>query len=364
MKEEVDWSEIHERRKLGPISLPLALLSVFYGLGVKWRVRAFERTRRQRLPGFVLSIGNITAGGTGKTPATMMIAKWAADQGFRVTVLSRGYGGRYDQDVLEVSDGEKIKAQVSEAGDEPVLMAAHLPGVPIVLSRKRYLAGLHAVRRFNSNFFLLDDGFQHFGLERDLDLVLLDAKSPFGNCRLLPWGPLREPVEHLGRADIFLMTRWEGEAGEKDWADFIGRRFSGKPLFKSAHVAERVVLQKERHSTLFLRGKRVLAFAGIARPMAFRKTLLDAGADLVDFRVFRDHHRFTETEIRNLASARNSSGADLLVTTEKDWVRLERLRTVCPDLAFVTVTMRVLFDEETFFDQLKATCRERRAFHT
>jgi tetraacyldisaccharide 4'-kinase len=160
------------------------------------------------------------------------------------------------------------------------------------------------------------------------------------------------------------MTRWEGKPGEKDWADFIRRRFSGKPLFKSAHVPDQVVLQKERHSTLFLRGKRVLAFAGIARPMAFRKTLLDAGADLVDFRVFHDHHRFTETEIRNLASARSSSRADLLITTEKDWVRLERLRTACPDLAFLTVTMRVLFDEETFFDQLKAACRERRDFQS
>jgi tetraacyldisaccharide 4'-kinase len=359
---QLDWSEIHERRELGPVSLPLALLSVFYGMGVKWRVKAFEKRKRHRLPGFVVSIGNITAGGAGKTPATMMIAKWAADQGFRVAVLSRGYRGRYHQEVLEVSDGKEIKAKASEAGDEPVLMASRLPGVPIVLSRKRYLAGLHAVRKFSSNFFLLDDGFQHMGLARDMDLVLLDAKSPFGNGRLLPWGPLREPIEHLSRATDFLFTRWQGDRVEIKWADAVERRFGGKPLFKSAHVADQVVIRRERHSALFLRGKRVFAFAGIAKPLAFRKTLLDAGADVIDFRVFRDHHRFTEAEIKNLASSRTASGADLLITTEKDWVRLEGFRTICPDLAFLTVSMRVLFDENRFFDHLSATCRERQLF--
>ncbi|RJR41527.1 MAG: tetraacyldisaccharide 4'-kinase [Desulfobacteraceae bacterium] len=351
------WSEIHESRSWGPVSLPLALLSFFYGMGVKWSAKF--RRKRHRLPGFVLSIGNITAGGTGKTPATMMIARWAVDRGYRAAVLSRGYGGRYDQEVLEVSDGREIRAKVSEAGDEPVLMAENLPGVPVVVSKKRYLAGLHAQRRFQSDFFLLDDGFQHTALERDLDLVLLDADSPFGNGRLLPWGPLREPVENLSRATAFLITRWEGKPVERDWEAFLGRRFPGKPLFRCAHAAGQVVFQEERHGPDFLQGKRIFAFAGIARPAAFRKTLLDAGADLVGFRGFRDHHRFTETEIRTLVSAKDSSRADLLITTEKDWVRLERLKALCPGLAYLSITMKVISGEEPFFDLLNSSSQER-----
>jgi len=289
----------------------------------------------------------------------MMIARWAADRGYRAAVLSRGYGGRYDQEVLEVSDGSEIKAKVSEAGDEPVLMAENLPGVPVVLSKKRYLAGLHARRRFQSDFFLLDDGFQHIGLERDLDLVLLDACSPFGNGRLLPWGPLREPVENLSRATALLITRWEGKPVQKDWEAFLGKRFPGKPLFRCAHVADQVVFQGKRHGSDFLSGKRIFAFAGIARPAAFRRTLLDAGADLAGFRGFRDHHRFTEAEIRTLASAKDSSRADLLITTEKDWVRMEKFRSLCPDLAYLSITMKVLSDEQPFFDLLMSSCRER-----
>lgn len=353
----MDWSEIHQSRSFGPVSLPLALLSFFYGIGVKWRAQV--RRRRHGLPGFVLSIGNITAGGTGKTPATLMIAKWAVDRGYRAAVLSRGYGGRYDQEVLEVSDGREIKATVSEAGDEPVLIAENLPGVPVVLSKKRYLAGLHAHRRFQSDFFLLDDGFQHMGLKRDMDLVLLDADSPFGNGRLLPWGPLREPVENLSRATAFLITRWEGKAVEKGWEAFLGKRFPGKPIFRCAHVADQVVFQEKRHGSDFLLGKRIFAFAGIARPAAFRKTLLDSGADLVGFRGFRDHHRFTEAEIRALASAMDSSRADLLITTEKDWVRLGRFKALCPGLAYLSIKMKMLSDEQPFFNLLMSSCQER-----
>lgn len=359
----MDWSEIHERREIRPISFPLALLSLFYGTGARLRAKVYEKRRRYKLPGFTLSIGNITAGGTGKTPATMMIAKWASEQGFRVAVLSRGYGGRYDQEVLEVSDGKKVKAGPAEAGDEPILMAKRLPGVPVVLARRRYLAGLYAFERFHCDFFLLDDGFQHLGLARDLDLVLLDAGSPFGNGRLLPWGPLREPMRNLNRASGFLITRCNGTQREVKWLDFLTRRFPGKPVFRTAHLPEEVVLRDAKHGPGFLEGKRVLAFAGIAKPSSFRKTLMDAGADLTGFKIFRDHHAYNEAEVRDLASARVASGAELLVTTEKDWVRLEHLRTICPEIAFLTVSMKILSEEERFFNLVKTTYQQRRALH-
>jgi tetraacyldisaccharide 4'-kinase len=356
----MDWSKIHQERGVRPISLPLAFLSVLYGLGVRLRAGSYEKRGKYRLPGFTLSIGNITAGGTGKTPAVLMVAKWAVEQGFRPVVLSRGYGGRYPREVLEVSDGKEVKAGPAEAGDEPILMAESLPGVPIVVSRKRHLAGQYASERFNSDFFLLDDGFQHLRLARDLDLVLLDAGSPFGNGRLLPWGPLREPIGGLGRASGFVLTRSNDTRRERNWLEYVTRRFPGKPVFRAAHVPEKVVIRGECHESAFLKGKRVFAFAGIANPSSFRRTLIDAGADPVGFRIFRDHHPFSESEVRGLVSLRASSGADLLITTEKDWVRLERFSTACPDLARLTVTMKILDREERFFELLKENFLERR----
>lgn len=359
----MDWSEIHEKRGIGPLSLPLAFFSLLYGLGAGLRARVYRGRGRRRLPGFTVSLGNITAGGTGKTPAAVMLARWAANQGFRPVVLSRGYGGRHGREVLEVTDGRTIKAGAEEAGDEPILMAANLPGVPIVVSRERQLAGLYAFERFQSDFFLLDDGFQHLGVERDLDLVLLHAASPFGNGRLLPWGPLREPMRNLSRASGFLITRWNGTRGERRWEEFLTRRFPGKPLFTAAHVPQHVVLGTERHSPGFLKGRRVFGFAGIARPEPFRKTLIEAGAEVAGFRVFGDHHRYTGEELRGLASAGGSSGADLLITTEKDWVRLERFGDVRPQIAFLTIAMKVLREEERFFRFVRTRYQETEALH-
>lgn len=350
---------MHEKRYGGPIALPLAVLSIFYGIGIRLRRRFLKRKERRTLPGFVVSIGNITAGGTGKTPAAMLVAKWAMDRGRRVAVLSRGYGGRHGRRVLEVSDGQRILVEPAMAGDEPCLMAMSLQGIPIVVARERYAAGLCAFRKFNSNFFVLDDGFQHTALARDLDLVLLDAESPFGNGHLLPRGPLREPVSHLARADAFLMTRWSGTQAQKDAADFVGRRFPGIPIFRAAHIADRVVFPatRENHDPEFLRGKRVLAFAAIARPQAFRKMLLEQGVELLYFKTFRDHHRFREKEIRDLVSMKSALGAEIMITTEKDLVRITSPDVSRRDLAFLRITMRPV-PEDAFFDFLTKTVFE------
>lgn len=358
----MDWSEFHEKRYGGPITLPLAVLSTLYGIGIRLRERSIKRRRGRALPGFVLSIGNITAGGTGKTPAAMMIAKWAMARGRRVAVLSRGYGGRYGRRVLEVSDGQRLLVDPAMAGDEPCLMAMRLQGIPIVVARERYRAGFFASGKFNSDFFVLDDGFQHRALARDLDLVLLDAESPFGNGHLLPRGPLREPVFHLARAGAFLMTRWSGTQAQKDAADSVGTRFPGIPIFRAAHIADQVIFPAthEARDPEFLRGKRVVAFAAIARPRAFRNMLLEQGVDLLNFRTFRDHHHFTEKEIRDLVSMKSALGAEFIITTEKDLVRITRPDIFQRDLAFLRITMRPI-PEDAFFDFLTRTVFENRA---
>jgi tetraacyldisaccharide 4'-kinase len=355
-----DWSKIHERTTLSPTLIPLAGLSSLYGLAVGIRTRFYEKRRKKELPGFVLSIGNLTVGGTGKTPAAAMIADWALREGYRPAILSRGYGSRHRGRTLEISDGQRLLCTPAEAGDEPCLLTKNLPGVPVVLSKARHDAGLLARERHGSNFFILDDGFQHMVLRRDLDLVLLDATSPFGNMHLLPRGPLREPVDHLKRADAFVLTRAGHGNTTLILMNYLRKKFGGKPAFQSEHVPERLVLPNlnRSHDPSFLGGKRIVAFAGIARPEAFRDTLLTLGAEVAHFRSFRDHHLFLGSEFQELVAERRRLNADLLLTTEKDFVRLRQFAPMETLLAYLTIRFRIVSGAEGFFDMIRGKAKK------
>jgi tetraacyldisaccharide 4'-kinase len=331
----------------------LAPFSVLYGAGVFLRLSAFRRLPKASLPGFVVSIGNVTVGGTGKTPAACLIAEWGLREGYRVAVLSRGYRGRYQEEVLVVSDGNQVKAGPLEAGDEPYLMAKRLPGVPVLVSKKRQLAGAQAHAQFGTDFFVLDDGFQHLSLARDLNLVLIDATNPFGNGHLLPWGPLREPVRQLGRADAFIITRSEGS--RSDLGARLGRQFPSKAIFYSGHTPTELIFpyKGETLGPDFLKGKRAIAFAGIGQPGAFRDTLLGLGVELPLFKEFRDHHSFRRQEVRALIRERERLGADYLLTTEKDWVRVENLGLRDPQLAYLRINFSLLSGGDTFFRMIR-----------
>jgi tetraacyldisaccharide 4'-kinase len=333
----------------------LAPFSVLYGAGVFLRLSASRRLPKASLPGFVVSIGNVTVGGTGKTPAACLIAEWGHREGYRVAVLSRGYRGRYREEVLVVSDGKEVMAGPLKAGDEPYLMAKRLPGVPVLVSKKRHLAGAQARARFGTNFFVLDDGFQHVSLARDLNLVLIDATNPFGNGHLLPWGPLREPVGQLERADALIITRSQEAGSRSDLGLRLGRRFPSKAVFYSAHTPAEIVFPYggETQGPDFLKGKRAIAFAGIGQPHAFRDTLLRLGAELLLFKGFRDHHRFRRQEIQALIRERERLEADYLLTTEKDWVRVENLGLHDPQLAYLRINFSFLSGIEPFFGMIK-----------
>jgi len=339
--------------------IPLAGLSYVYGLAVRIRTRVYENKKKKELPGFVLSIGNLTVGGTGKTPAAAMMAEWATREGYRPAILSRGYGGKHGKKVFEASDGRHLLCTPEEAGDEPYLLAKNLQGVPVILSKTRYKAGLHAYEQHGSNFFILDDGFQHIGLKRDLDLVLLDASSPFGNMHLLPRGPLREPVENLRRTDVFIFTR-TGYGTNLIMMNFLKKKFGGKPAFQSEHVPDHFILPNlgHTHGPDFIQGKRVVGFAGIAKPEAFRETLNKLGAEVSHFRSFRDHHVFLESELRNLLGERHRLRADLLITTEKDYVRLGRLSPTDDHLGYLTVRFEIISGADIFFDMIRGKAKE------
>ena len=356
-----DWSHIHTERRFHYGTAPLAIMSFLYGLGARLRLAAMRTRRKKELPGFTVSIGNLTAGGTGKTPAAIMIAGWARAEGYNVAVLSRGYRGTYDKRVFVVSDGHDIKAGPDQAGDEPFLMARRLNGVPVLVSKDRYLAGLTAHERFGTDFFILDDGFQHLILKRDLDIVLIDASSPFGNGHLLPWGPLREPVKQLQRADAIIFSRYgSGHSGydaEKD----LKERMEGKALFRADHRPEKVVFpfKGSSYSPDCIKGKRIAAFAGIARPEVFRETLISLGADLVSFTGFKDHHAFSVDDIRTLMAEKEKRGAEYLMGTEKDWVRLEGIMPDYSDMAFLGIEFAFVSGREEFFHMVRERLKNR-----
>jgi len=349
------WEVAHAKEtSRGPNPL-LVFFSSLYGLGLKLRFFSYRGMRKRSLPGFVVSIGNLTVGGTGKTPAARMLAEWASEQGHRVAVLSRGYGGTYKKKTLEVSDGNKILALPEEAGDEPYLLAKNLKSVPVILSKKRFRAGMLAHKKYETNFYVLDDGFQHLLLKRNLDLVLMDASNPFGNKKLLPGGPLREPVDHLTRADAFMLTRSGMDASAEKTVALLKAKFPGRPVFHSDHLPESIVLPRkdETHSPEFLKGKRVIAFAGIAAPERFREMIIELGAEPVYFKAFGDHHTYRNVEILKLITQKESLKADCLLTTEKDWFRMEGPLNEYPDLGYLTVRLSLLSDENRFFQFIK-----------
>ena len=359
-----DWAQVHQGASPVLWFPLLAGLSFLYGAGVRIRLSAFKMRllKRKSLPGFVVSIGNLTAGGTGKTPAVIMLAKWALKEGYRVAILSRGYGGRSKEKVLEVSDGEVIKVDPRDSGDEPNLIARKLTGIPVIVSRKRFNAGLFAHRKFDTNFFILDDGFQHLEIKRDLDLVLIDATSPFGNGHLLPWGPLREPVDQLARADAALLTRFRNQGSAEETLASLNLKFPAIPFFCADHMPASVIFPQSNdvRELDFLKGKRIVAFAGIARPQEFKETLTRLGADLVYFKGFRDHHRFKPQEIRAMIQKKKKFGAQYLLTSEKDWVRIAEFAPVCPEMGYLTIRFALVMAQNRFFGMIKrATSRKR-----
>ena len=348
-----DWPRIFKKSRFTPLTLFLASISVLYGLAVRVRLWAYKVKifKQKELPGFVLSIGNLTAGGTGKTPAVAMLAEWALGKGYRVAVLSRGYGRKNKKKLLEVSDGNHVQVTPEDAGDEPYLLARKLPRVSVVLSKNRHMAGLFAKNKYDSNFFILDDGFQHIKLKRDFNAVLIDATLPFGNGQLLPRGPLREPLSSLERAGAFVLTRFNREASESKAIEFLRTKFPACPVFFSEHVPVKVVFpgSSGSYDPEFLHGKNVIAFAGIAQPGFFKGTLKSLGAEISYFKAFRDHYWYSRDEIELLVHEKKKYGADYILTTEKDMARISSLETKNFDIGCLSIKFKLISGEGAFF---------------
>jgi tetraacyldisaccharide 4'-kinase len=310
---------------LGPL---LTALSYPYDWGHRFRLQAYHRgwAAVRRLPCRVISIGNLTLGGTGKTPIVELVADFLRREGMHVGVLSRGYGGRSQSAITIVSDGKRCLVSPEVAGDEPVLLAEHLVGLPVIVGKDRYAAGMLAIERFGVEVLILDDGFQHVQLARDLNVLLLDAVRPLGNARLFPRGDLRERPIGMTRADAIVFTRWDAEPAPP--LTTLKLVQLGLPLFCSQHEPLDLRALSDGHCLPLtaIKDRRLLAFCGIGTPDHFRHTLQALGAEIVAFAVFPDHHLYTRLEIEQMVQMANQHDAEAIVTTEKDGVRLRRLQ--------------------------------------
>ena len=314
----------------------MTAVEFLYYLGYTAKKR-HSLSKQKRLPRKVISIGNLTLGGTGKTPAAIAVAEEAKKRGYRPVILTRGYRGKAKWPCL-VSDGSSILLSVEEAGDEPVVMAGRLKGVPVVKSADRHEGGLFAMQQPWGDdpdlLFILDDGFQHWRLSRDIDIVLVDGQDPFGNRKMLPVGPLRGPLAELKDADILVITKARNEALALE----LHKINKDASVFFATHEVTDI---RKADGTVaasgLLKGVKVLAFCGIANPASFKKTLSHLGCGIVELKQYRDHYRYVREDISGLEEKGKRLGAEFLLTTEKDMVKIRELKCVPRNLLSIEI---------------------------
>ncbi len=298
----------------------------------------------------VVSVGNLTLGGTGKTPLVQYIAGMLLGKGKAPAVISRGYGGKAKGSFNVVSDGKQVFLPADQAGDEPRFLAETLPGVPVLTGIVRKLPVVKAVED-GADVLVLDDGFQHMSVGRDLDLVLFNADHLAGNSRVFPGGDLREPVAALNRCHAFVLTSISSRNAERagQFSALLEQKFPGKPVFMSRYLASSLVERSKNGEFLEILSEsqfKIFAFCGIARPKSFKQTLEDFGLELCGMQSFTDHHAYLQADVDKIIIQAKEHGAQALVTTEKDLVKLKGLEFSLPLYA---VRMKVELDDG--FDQ-------------
>jgi len=313
----------------------LFAISIGYGGLAKLRENLYKKgfLQSKRLPCPVISIGNITVGGSGKTPMTIYVAELIKHLGYGVAIISRGYKGEAEKIGGVVCDGRIICMGPDEAGDEPFMMAQRLKTVPVIVGKDRFKAGILAIKEFRPDVLLLDDAFQHLKLNRDIDLVLLDSKKPFGNAYLFPRGTLRETTSALLRGDAVILTR--SDVGKQASLSQIKNFVPRKPIFHSFHTpyiykiitgnslqsSDRLNISSKYDFDIF-KGNRVFAFSGLASNDDFRRTIESFTCKLIKFSEFPDHHPYSNRELDEIVKSAMDLSAEFIFTTEKDYVRI------------------------------------------
>lgn len=311
-----------------PVRRWLSGPAFLYGLIVRARQWCYRRgwCVSSRLPCRVVSVGNVTVGGTGKTPVVILLTEWLLAEGRRVAVLSRGYKRENDAPHCLVSDGVRLLADPSEAGDEPVLIARRCPTAVVAVGADRAALGRWVLAQFPVDCMILDDGFQHLALSRDVDLVLLDATDASGLDAMVPAGRLREPLTGLGRAAALVVTRADSKkdveavcgrlkAAHLPFADAIEIRFTPESL---------VAISAETKQPLeWCQGMKTWVVSGIGNSRSFRRSVASLGVEIIGETAFSDHHRYHDDDVRRVRADAQTAGADIVLTTEKDAGKLQ-----------------------------------------
>ena len=312
----------------------LSIFSVIYEAGVRLKLSLYKAGifKQTKLPCCVISIGNITVGGTGKTPTAQKMAIIIQKMGYRVVILNRGYRSHWNEEIGVVSDGKKIFMTAYEAGDEAYLMAKTLPGIPVVIGKNRAVTGEFAVKKLNAQVIIMDDGYQHWTLYRDLDVVLVDTLNIFGNRRLLPRGTLREPLQNLDRAGMFLLTKTDQSSvfSRDGLRDTLAKYNSHAPIIESVHKPVNFVeiadwykgLRSHAKSLEELKGRSVMVFSAIGNPSSFEQTLSDVGLDIKEAIRYPDHHDYGMLEMQYIMERAIKENVGALITTAKDAVKI------------------------------------------
>ncbi len=362
--------------RAGLFRLFLVALSKLYGKLVDLRLWLYRnRVLRERNLGcLVVSIGNLTVGGTGKTPVVEKFARSLKDGGRRVAILSRGYKsvkqpflkrligklqGKNEIDPPRVvSDGKSLLLDSRTAGDEPYMLAANLKDVPVVVDKDRVKSGKHAISELNCDTLLLDDGLQYLRLKHRLDIVLIDRWQPFGTGRLLPRGTLREPAKNLKRASYIFITKCNGEPND-ELVEKIRTLNRTAEIIECEHCPQYLQHIETRQALPLdtLRGARVGTVSAIAVPESFEHGVTKLGATIEVTCRFMDHHRFTQQEIIEFINECVKKGVDCIITTEKDAVRFPRLARMDIPIYFLRVEIGILSNKESFDQCINRICR-------
>ncbi|MBI4768116.1 MAG: tetraacyldisaccharide 4'-kinase [Deltaproteobacteria bacterium] len=330
--------------------------SGLYGFGVRVRLWLYRRhlLSTRNLPLRVISIGNLTAGGTGKTPHTALVARYLRGKGIKIAVLSHGYRGTKVTEGAVISDMGSILGTLEEGGEEPYWLAKKLPGIPVVVGRDRFRSGWQCFQQWRTEWVILDDGFQHLSLEREINILLLSGQLPLDSERLLPLGFLREPLKEMRRADIIVVTHAEelDFFQRKERAGEIRSRVPSIPVFFSEHKPRvlRSYPDKKEIPLSELTGKQVVAFCGLAYPDSLMFSLRQLQADPVQLVKFPDHHYYREKDKRYLETLGRSLRVPWLVTTEKDDLKLGQWAPA--DLQILVLGIEVEIQDPAFWELL------------
>ena len=335
---------------------PLCFISLIYRFIVRSRHILYQTglLRSYQLSCPIVSIGNITVGGTGKTPMTIYLAQLLREYGVRPVILSRGYKSKKPGGTTVVSDETAVLLDVREAGDEAFLLAQTLPGIPIVIGPDRVASGRFACEQFKPDILILDDGFQHFRLKRDMDIVLIDLCRGLGNGHLLPRGILREPRNALGRAQIIIFTKQTGEGEGQSLKQLIKAENPHTPTFNTRYqvLALKEFYTDKRIDPQQIKGQRILALSGIGNPLYFSFLLKQAGLTVAEELTLPDHHDYTAKDASELH--KHLARVDYIVTTAKDSCKMDR--KIFRDLPILILEVVLKMEDEDNFKNILFKC--------